>query len=55
MPSDRLQGVRARLDAVAPWRYTFFGCSKDDAEFMASAADDIAWLLAEVERLRGKQ
>jgi ubiquinone biosynthesis protein UbiJ len=47
-----MEAIRARLDAVTPWRYTFVGCSKGDAEFMASAADDIAWLLDEVDALR---
>lgn len=46
-PANRLEAIRARLaechDGPDP---------KADADFIAHAPDDIAWLLAEVERLR---
>jgi len=64
--SDRLQEIRARLAGAhegMPWE-AWEGCVSDkggevvcraaplDAEFIAHAPRDIAWLLDEVERLR---
>lgn len=65
----RLDEIRERLAAATPgaWRYKGFGGvmssrfgliadnieRADDGEFIANARDDIAYLLAEVERLRG--
>lgn len=45
---DRLQEIRARLDLAG----TFSVDGPDNSHFIAHAPADIAWLLAEVERLR---
>lgn len=48
---DRLNEIRARLDAATPGPYEWHGCPPGDAAFLTNAPADIAWLLAEVERL----
>ena len=59
--TDRLNEIRARLDAAGDkwWRMAEVyrighrpGCEPHTATLMAHAPADIAWLLAEVERLR---
>lgn len=46
--SDRLQEIRARLDLPGVWA----AAGPQNAEFIDHAVGDIAWLLAEVERMR---
>jgi hypothetical protein len=49
---DRLQEIRARLDAATPeWDYDN-DQSSADVDLINHAPADIAWLLAEVEQLR---
>jgi hypothetical protein len=49
---DRIQEIRARLDAAKPeWDYDN-DQSRADVDLINHAPADIAWLLAEVERLR---
>ena len=49
---DRLQEIRARLDAATPeWNYDN-DQSGADVDLINHAPSDIAWLLDEVERLR---
>jgi hypothetical protein len=53
---DRLAEIRARLDAATPGEWPFGEMVRHllppDADLIAHAPADIAWLLAEVERLR---
>lgn len=50
--TDRLTEIRARLDAATPeWNYDN-DQSGEDVDLINHAPADIAWLLAEVERLR---
>lgn len=66
--SDRLQEIRARLDAATPgpWEKTSPNVVvaagdvvagvplTNNADLIAHAPADLAWLLDEVERLRGE-
>lgn len=49
--SGRLEEIRARLDLAGTWSAD----GPDNADFIDHAPADIAWLLDEVERLRGEQ